>query len=373
MPRRWPGWAGWIRSCSTRSSIGAKRHRWTSNLIRARDAVVRARSALINHVRGSVKSFGARIPTSSAEGFAAKAEEHLPQPLRAGLEPVLETIRGVTGQIRFFDMRIEALCEERYPETGVLRQIKGVGPITALTYRLVLEEPARFPRSRAVGAYLGLTRRHDDSGESEPELRITKAGDAFLRRCPVQAAHYILGRLAPIPTCAAGACTTSNVEEAPRRRRRTRRWRWPGSWPCCCTACGAPARSTRPCVSISRQPRRHRTRTLPDDKRNQRASSRMAATRRNPLHPTARSRGDWASFLRLTRLRGKPKPRLQRPDRADTYMHRARTCYRAPSECEWKHRVAGGSPSGVAAKSALTGLAFSWKERRGVTAMRPSQ
>lgn len=167
------------------------------NLIRARDAVVRARSALINHVRGSVKSFGARIPTSSAEGFAAKAEEHLPQPLRAGLEPVLETIRGLTRQIQFFDKRIEALCEERYPETGVLRQIKGVGPITALTYRLVLEDPARFPRSRAVGAYLGLTRRHDDSGESEPELRITKAGDAFLRRCLVQAAHYILGPFGP--------------------------------------------------------------------------------------------------------------------------------------------------------------------------------
>ena len=110
---------------------------------------------------------------------------------------VLETIQTLSRQIRFYDKQIEALCEERYPETEVLRQIKGVGPITALTFCLVIGDPARFANSRAVGAYLGLTRRHDDSGESEPELRITKAGDAFLRRLLVQSAHYILGRFGP--------------------------------------------------------------------------------------------------------------------------------------------------------------------------------
>ena len=166
-------------------------------VIRARDAVVRARTGLINHVRGSVKSMGARLPASSAEGFVAKAREHLPEAVRAGLEPILETIQTLSRQIRFYDKQIEALCEERYPETVVLRQIKGVGPITALTFCLVIGDPARFPNSRAVGAYVGLTRRHDDSGQSEPELRITKAGDAFLRRLLVQSAHYILGRFGP--------------------------------------------------------------------------------------------------------------------------------------------------------------------------------
>ncbi|MFN2316400.1 MAG: IS110 family transposase [Gemmatimonadales bacterium] len=166
-------------------------------VVRARDVVVRARTGLINHVRGSVKSFGGRIPGCSAEGFAAKAEEHVPEALRAGLEPVLEMIRDLSRQIRFFDKQIDTLCEERYPETGVLRQIKGVGPVTALTFCLVIEDPARFPNSRAVGAYLGLTRRHHDSGESEPELRITKAGDAFVRRLLVQSAQYALGRFGP--------------------------------------------------------------------------------------------------------------------------------------------------------------------------------
>ena len=166
-------------------------------VVRARDVVVRARTGLINHVRGSVKSFGARIPRCFAEGFAAKAEEYVPEALRAGLEPVVEMIRALSRQIRFFDRQVEVLCAERYPETGVLRQIKGVGPVTALTFCLVIEDPARFPSSRAVGAYLGLTRRHDDSGEFEPELRITKAGDEFLRRLLVQSAHYILGHFGP--------------------------------------------------------------------------------------------------------------------------------------------------------------------------------
>jgi transposase len=166
-------------------------------VVRTRDVVVRARTALINHVRGAVKSFGGRIPRCSAEAFSAKAGEHIPEPLREGLEPILETIAGLSRQIRYFDKQIDALCDERYPETAVLRQIKGVGPVTALTYRLVLGDPHRFPNSRAVGAYLGLTPRHRDSGEFEPELRITKAGDELLRRSLVLAARYILGPFGP--------------------------------------------------------------------------------------------------------------------------------------------------------------------------------
>jgi transposase len=166
-------------------------------VVRTRDVVVRARTALINHVRGAVKSFGGRIPRCSAEAFSAKAGEHIPEPLGEGLEPILETIAGLSRQIRYFDKQIDALCDERYPETAVLRQIKGVGPVTALTYRLVLGDPHRFPNSRAVGAYLGLTPRHRDSGEFEPELRITKAGDELLRRSLVQAARYILGPFGP--------------------------------------------------------------------------------------------------------------------------------------------------------------------------------
>lgn len=166
-------------------------------VIRTREAVVRARTALVNRVRGAVKSLGGRIPKCSSKSFPDKALEHLPDPLRPTLEPTLETIRHLTRQIRFFDREIEALCEEHYPQTALLRQVQGVGPMIALTYCLVLDDPRRFPASRSVGAYLGLTRRHDDSGDSEPELPITKAGDALLRSLLVQGAQYILGAFGP--------------------------------------------------------------------------------------------------------------------------------------------------------------------------------
>ena len=166
-------------------------------VIRTRQAVVRARTALINRVRGAVKSLGGRIPKCSSGSFPDKALPHLPDPLRPTLEPTLQTIHHLTKQIRFFDREIEALCQEHYPETALLRQVKGVGPTIALTYCLVLDDPRRFPTSRCVGAYLGLTRRQYDSGGSEPELPITKAGDALLRSLLVQGAQYILGPFGP--------------------------------------------------------------------------------------------------------------------------------------------------------------------------------
>jgi transposase len=166
-------------------------------VIRTRVVVVRARTALVNRVRGSVKSLGGRIPKCSTESFPRRALEHIPDPLRPTLEPILETISCLTKQIHLFDRDIEALCEERYPETAVLQQVKGVGPVIALAYRLVIDDPTRFPTSRSVGAYLGLTRRHDDSGDCEPELPISKAGDPLVRRLLIQGAQYILGAFGP--------------------------------------------------------------------------------------------------------------------------------------------------------------------------------
>jgi transposase len=72
-----------------------------------------------------------------------------------------------------------------------------VGPITALTYVLTLENPERFAKSREVGPYLGLVPRQEDSGESQPQLGISKAGDTMLRKLLVGSAQYILGPFGP--------------------------------------------------------------------------------------------------------------------------------------------------------------------------------
>jgi transposase len=162
-------------------------------LIRSRQALVGCRTQLVNHVRGAVKSFGARLPKCPARSFHKRAAEHIPQALLAALGPVLEQIGSLTERIRQYDRKLETICQERYPETELLRQVEGIGPLTALTFVLTLEDPSRFEKSRSVGAYLGLVPATEQSGDSDPQRRISKEGDEMLRRLLVGSAHYILG------------------------------------------------------------------------------------------------------------------------------------------------------------------------------------
>jgi transposase len=164
--------------------------------VRSRDVLVRSRTQLINHVRGTVKSWGGRLPRTTAPAFHRKAAEAIPVALRSALSPVLEMIGELTRRITAADAEIEALCAQ-YPETAALRQVVGVGPLTALTYVLTIEDPRRFAQSRDVGPYLGLVPRRRDSGDHVSQLRISKAGDAHLRRLLVNCAHYILGPFGP--------------------------------------------------------------------------------------------------------------------------------------------------------------------------------
>jgi len=164
---------------------------------RARDVAVASRTALINHVRGAVKSLGLRLPTCSPDGFHTRVLAHLPEKLAPALEPIVRLISRVTAEIKRFDAQIEELADERYPVTKVLRQVSGVGPVTALSFVLTLDTPDRVSSSRQVGPYLGLVPRTHDSGASSPQLRITKAGDPGLRRLLVIAANYILGPFGP--------------------------------------------------------------------------------------------------------------------------------------------------------------------------------
>jgi len=162
-------------------------------LLRSRDALVQARTRLINSARGMAKAAGGRLPSCSAESFHSKVRDHLPELLKPALEPMLPAIASLTEQIRTATRQLEKLADDRYPETRILRQPKGVGYLTSLGFVLTLEEPQRFAKSRSAGSFVGLTPRQHDSGESQPQLRITKAGDPFLRRLLVQSAQYILG------------------------------------------------------------------------------------------------------------------------------------------------------------------------------------
>ena len=165
-------------------------------MLRARDKLVQARAKLINCVRGLVKTSGARLPTCSSERFH-KLEDQLPPTLSGALQPLMVSIATMTQQVRHYDRRIEQIAETDHPQTCTLRQVAGIGPVTSLGYVLVIEDPSRFSNRRAVGAYLGLCPRRYHSGESEPELRISKRGDNLVRRLLVTSAHYILGAFGP--------------------------------------------------------------------------------------------------------------------------------------------------------------------------------
>lgn len=164
-------------------------------IIRSRDLLVRERTRMVNHVRSVVKSTGERLAPSSAASFGHKAK--IPEALNEALQPVLEMIRELTKKICGYDLLIKKAALNKYPETERLRQVGGVGPLTALAYVLTLEEPERFAKSRMVGAYLGLTPRLDQSGQTDKQLRITKHGDGYLRRLLVGSANYILGPFGP--------------------------------------------------------------------------------------------------------------------------------------------------------------------------------
>ena len=164
-------------------------------IIKARDVLVRTRVGLVNHVRGILKTMGIPLPASSTPSFARKIRDYLPDVLSDALLPVVEQIETLTDKIKVYDRKIKLLCEERYPETFILSQVPGVGPITSLAFVLTLEEPQRFERSRQVGVFLGLTPRRDQSGETDKQLRITKAGNSYLRQLLVSCAHHILGPL----------------------------------------------------------------------------------------------------------------------------------------------------------------------------------
>jgi transposase len=142
--------------------------------------LVNSRTQLVNHVRGAVKSFGHRLPKCSARSFHKKILEDLPKELVPALRPLLETIAELTERIQEYERKLEEIATEHYPETQILRQVEGIGTLTALTFVLVLEDPHRFLKSRAVGAYLGLVPGEDQSGESDPQQRISKEGDKML-------------------------------------------------------------------------------------------------------------------------------------------------------------------------------------------------
>ena len=158
-----------------------------------RGYIVRARTSLINAVRGLVKSNGERLRSCSSRAMNAGVGSELRAELRVALKPLLDGIESLGMRIRQYDQQIEELSRSRYPEIALLIQVNGVGILTAITFILTLEDPHRFHKSRDAGCYVGLQPARRNSGQSQPQLHISKEGDAYLRTLLVQGAQHILG------------------------------------------------------------------------------------------------------------------------------------------------------------------------------------
>lgn len=162
-------------------------------VIRMRDNLIETRTRLVSSVRGVVKATGARLPSCETACFPTEVVEAIPEPLLPALAPLLEVIDQLNEAIYEYDCRLEHWGRTRYPDSGRLTQVKGVGTLTALTFILTVGDKERFSRTRSIGGFLGLRPRLDDSGDSHPQLRITKAGDGLLRKTLVECAQYIVG------------------------------------------------------------------------------------------------------------------------------------------------------------------------------------
>jgi transposase len=166
--------------------LGPVRHRSAQaqihlTVIRARAELVRARTALVNAARGLVKSYGQRLPKCGTQQVSRELGAGLHAELREVLEPLLKEIESLNERIQEYEVRMEKIAKESYPQVELLKQVKGVGTQIALTYVLTLDDPHRFPKSREVGCFLGLCPGRRDSGESQPQMNISKEGDRYLR------------------------------------------------------------------------------------------------------------------------------------------------------------------------------------------------
>jgi len=166
------------------------------DVLRVRDLLVRQRTAAVNLCRSLLKQEGVAVRKGSTEAFARRARPAVPEGLGTALSPLLDEIESLTARVKDLDREVDALGS-REPGVRGMRQVPGVGAVTAAAFAWTIGDPGRFAKSRQAGAFLGLRPRRDQSGETDKQLRITKAGNPFLRRLLVGSAQYVLGPFGP--------------------------------------------------------------------------------------------------------------------------------------------------------------------------------
>jgi transposase len=204
-------------------------------VIRARDAILRARTLLINSARSLAKGFGLRLPKSITGTFGERAIEGLPEFLRTALSGLLQQIDAISREITGYDQKIGALAG-RHAELARLESIPGVGRLTAMTFVLTLGRVERFAHSRDVSPDSWAC--GPSSGRVARAIRnwvFPKAAILICASCWCSAPITFWVLTAKIRRSGNGDGPRAKAARKPRCGRSSQ---WPGSYPCCCTGCG---------------------------------------------------------------------------------------------------------------------------------------
>ena len=165
--------------------------------LKVRERLTRAHRDMSNQLRGLLKLFGLRLgmvttPNKRAERLEALFDRE--PALRSVLAPLVAMLEALERQLKLLDKQLSRRAAAD-PVCRRLMTAPGVGPLTALTFKTAVEDPARFGRSSDLGAYAGLTPRRYQSGERDVAGHIAKTGDKALRHALYEAANSLLSRL----------------------------------------------------------------------------------------------------------------------------------------------------------------------------------
>ncbi|MHC4710822.1 MAG: IS110 family RNA-guided transposase [Planctomycetota bacterium] len=182
---------GFYRAVAIKSE---RAQRWRI-LLKARAHLVAQRRSRQNVIRGLLGTLGIRFPKGSGK-FARRVRAVLVEQgdLAVMFEPLVDELAALERAIKRLDRAVEAEARAE-PACRLLMTVPAVGPVTALAYLATIDEAGRFAKSRALGAYLGLTSRRNQSGEMDYSGRISKQGDRLLRALLYGAANSLLTRV----------------------------------------------------------------------------------------------------------------------------------------------------------------------------------
>jgi transposase len=167
-------------------------------LLTARDALVGIRVRLENEIRGLLKTFGIMFG-KRVGGFMRRAEEIIAEELavapelRPHFEALVAARLAILERIRKLDTQLRAAARKSRI-VRLFMTAPGIGPITALAVATAFDDASRFARSSSAGAYLGLTPKRYESGETSQNGRISKRGDRMTRTCLYEAANALMTR-----------------------------------------------------------------------------------------------------------------------------------------------------------------------------------